>query len=233
MIYHKTMTTILLIEDDPAVARSLSKGLRRDGYEVIWKSLGEEGIAYAHKKPPHLIILDLRLPDISGFDVCRRMRQAGMHQPIIVLSVQSDEVDKILGLEIGADDYMTKPFSLRELLTRIRAQLRRAYGEFASGQRHLLFIGDLTIDLSRNQVKRLDTPLDLTPTEFKLFIFLAQHPDQALSRQQIVEAVWGFDAEAANIVNVYIRRLREKVELDPSRPILILTVPGVGYRLVG
>ena len=227
--------TILLIEDDPAVARSLSKGLQRDGYEVVWKSLGEEGIAYARKTPPHLIILDVRLPDMSGFDVCRRMRQAGMHQPILMLPVQSDEVDKILGLEIGADDYMTKPFSLRELLTRIRALLRRAYGEFASGQSHVLLVGSLTIDLNRSQVKRDDERLDLTPTEFKLLVFLAQHPGQALSRTQIVESIWGYGAELENAgaVNVYIRRLREKVEPDPGRPTLILTVPGVGYRLVG
>jgi DNA-binding response OmpR family regulator len=226
-------TNILLIEDDPAVARSLSKGLQRDGYNVVWKSLGEDGISHAHKYRPHLIILDVRLPDGSGFDVCRRLRQAGLHQPILILTVQSDEIDKILGLEIGADDYMTKPFSLRELLTRIRALLRRSYGEFASVHSDLLLVGDLTIDLNRSEVKRLDDRLELTPTEFKLFVFLAQHPGQALTRNQITDAIWGVDEQAANAVNVYIRRLREKVEVDPSRPTLILTVPGVGYRLVG
>jgi two-component system response regulator ResD len=226
-------TNILLIEDDPAVARSLSKGLQRDGYNVVWKSLGEDGISHAHKYRPHLIILDVRLPDGSGFDVCRRLRQAGLHQPILILTVQSDEIDKILGLEIGADDYMTKPFSLRELLTRIRALLRRSYGEFASVHSNLLLVGDLTIDLNRSEVKRLDDRLELTPTEFKLFVFLAQHPGQALTRNQITDAIWGVDEQAANAVNVYIRRLREKVEVDPSRPTLILTVPGVGYRLVG
>lgn len=229
------MTTILLIEDDPAVARSLSKGIEREGYDVVWKSLGEDGIAYARRKPPHLIILDVRLPDGSGFDVCRRMRQAGMHQPILFLTVQSDEIDRILGLEIGADDYMTKPFSLRELLTRIRALLRRAYGEFAGTHSNVLLVGDLAIDLNRNEVKLHDERLDLTPTEFKLLVFLAQHPGQALARAQIVEAIWGYggELESASAVNVYIRRLREKVELDPSRPSLILTVPGIGYRMVG
>jgi DNA-binding response OmpR family regulator len=225
---------ILLIEDDPAVALSLRKGLERDGYEVVWKSQGEDGISYAQRRPPHLIILDVRLPDGSGFDICRRMRQAGMHQPILILTAQSDEIDKILGLEIGADDYMTKPFSLRELLTRIRVLLRRAYGEFASAHSNLLLVGSLTIDLNRNEVKRHDEQLDLTPTEFKLLVFLAQHPGQALSRTQIIEAIWrnGAELESASTVNVYIRRLREKVELDPSRPMQILTVPGVGYRLV-
>lgn len=227
-------TTILLIEDDPAVARSLSKGLQRDGYEVVWKSLGEEGLAYARKNPPHLIILDVRLPDGSGFDVCRRMRQAGIHQPILILTAQGDEIDKILGLEIGADDYMTKPFSLRELLTRIRALLRRAYGEFASVHSNILLVGDLMIDLSRSEAKRHDKRIDLTPTEFKLLVFLAQHPDQALSRSQIATAIWeyGAESESTGALNVYIRRLREKVELNASRPTMILTVPGVGYRLV-
>jgi DNA-binding response OmpR family regulator len=231
----ESKTTILLIEDDPAVARSLSKGLEREGYEVVWKSKGEDGIAYTNKNPPHLIILDVRLPDGSGFDFCRRLRQAGMHQPILILTVQSDEIDKILGLEIGADDYMTKPFSLRELLTRIRALLRRTYGEFSSAHSNLLLVGGLTIDLNRSEVKRYEERLELTPTEFKLLVFLAQHPGQALARKQITEAIWGYGAEleSANAVNVYIRRLRQKVELDPSRPVLILTVPGVGYRLVG
>jgi DNA-binding response OmpR family regulator len=226
---------ILLIEDDPAVARSLRKGLERDGYEVVWKSQGEDGMVYAQKRSPHLIILDIRLPDGSGFDFCRRLRQAGMHQPILILTAQSDEIDKILGLEIGADDYMTKPFSLRELLTRIRALLRRTYGEFATTHSNLLFVGSLTIDLNRREVKRYEEQLELTPTEFKLLVFLAQHPGQALSRKQITEAIWGYGAEleSANAVNVYIRRLRQKVEHDPSRPVLILTVPGVGYRLVG
>ena len=228
-------TKILLIEDDLAVARSLRKGLEREGYEVVWRSLGEEGIAYAQKRPPHLIILDVRLPDGSGFDFCRRMRQKGMHQPILILTAQSEEIDKILGLEIGADDYMTKPFSLRELLTRIRVLLRRSYGEFAISQSNILIAGDLVIDLGRNEVKRYDNRINLTPTEYKLLVFLAQHPGQALSRNQIVNVIWGYgaDLENAGSVNVYIRRLREKVELDPSRPVLILTVPGVGYRLVG
>lgn len=227
--------SILLIEDDPAVARSLKDGLERDGYTVTWKSSGAEGIQVARQSHPHLVILDVRLPDSSGFDICRQMRQLGLHQPILMLTVRQDELDKVLGLEMGADDYMTKPYSLRELLSRVRALLRRAYGEFSSADSDRLYVGDLLIDRGRNQVWRGQHQFLLTPTEFKILLFLARHPGQALSRGQIVEAVWGYDADVENerTVNVHVRRLREKVELDPGRPTLILTVPGVGYRLVG
>jgi DNA-binding response OmpR family regulator len=225
---------ILIIEDDPAVAQSLQAGLEREGYRVVWKNKGGEGLRYARDHNPHLIILDVRLPDGPGFDVCRQMRQWGLHQPILMLTVQQEELDKILGLEMGADDYMTKPYSLRELKSRVRALLRRAYGEFSTTDAERIYVADLIIDRSRNQVLRGQEALNLTPTEFKLLVFLARHPGQALSRSQIVEAVWGYDAdvESERTVNVHIRRLREKIELDPSRPALVLTVPGVGYRLV-
>ncbi|MBL7183865.1 MAG: response regulator transcription factor [Anaerolineae bacterium] len=184
---------------------------------------------------PHLILLDVRLPDGSGFDFCRQMRQLGLRQPIVMLTVHREEIDKVLGLEMGADDYVTKPYSLRELLSRIRAQLRRAYGELAAADADLLYAGDLVIDRGRGQVRRGNEIINLTPTEFRLLVFLARHPGQALSRAQILDAVWGYEAdvESERTVNVHIRRLREKVELDPSRPSLILTVPGIGYRLVG
>jgi DNA-binding response OmpR family regulator len=182
-----------------------------------------------------LIILDVRLPDQSGFDVCRELRRQGLHQPIIMLTARQDEVDKVLGLEMGADDYVTKPYSLRELLSRVRAQLRRAYGEFSAADANLLYAGDLVLDLGRGQVKREETILNLTPTEFRLLALLARHPGQALSRAQILDAVWGYavEVEDERLVNVHVRRLREKIEVDPSRPSLILTVPGIGYRLVG
>lgn len=228
-------TNILLIEDDPAVARSLQDGLTRDGgYPVTWKATGAEGIRYAREQNPHLIILDVRLPDGSGFDFCRQLRQLGLRQPILMLTVQRDETDKVLGLEMGADDYVTKPYSLRELLSRVRAQLRRAYGELSSADADLLHVGDLVIDRGRGQVWRSNQLILLTPTEFRLLVYLAQHPNQALSRTQILDAVWGYDADvdSERTVNVHIRRLREKVELEPSSPTLIMTVPSMGYRLV-
>jgi DNA-binding response OmpR family regulator len=225
---------ILLIEDDPAIAASLKDGLERAGYEVIWESSGAEGVDFARSNQLHLIILDVRLPDGSGFDFCREMRQAGLRQPVIMLTARREEVDKVLGLEMGADDYVTKPFSLPELLSRIRAQLRRAYGQFAEAGTNQLHIGGLVIDRERGQVVRNNQALSLTPTEFRLLVYLAQHRGHALSRAQILDAVWGYDSdvESERIVNVHIRRLREKVERDPGRPALILTVPGIGYRLV-
>lgn len=226
---------ILVIEDDPAVGRVLQESLKRDGYQVTWQATGGEGVAFARDHNPHLVILDVRLPDGSGFDFCRQMRNLGLRQPILILTVYSDDVDKVLGLEMGADDYLTKPYNFRELLARVRALLRRAYGELATAGGDLIYAGDLVIDRSRGQVSRGNQTLNLTPTEFRLLVHLAQHAGQALSRNQLLDAVWGYEAEAAddNTVMVHIRRLRQKVELDPSRPQLILTVPGIGYRFVG
>jgi len=226
---------LLLIEDDPAVGKSLRTGLEQEGYQVAWKETGAEGIDHARRRNPHLIILDVRLPDLTGFDVCRQLRQSGLRQPILMLTARSEEVDKVLGLEMGADDYVTKPFGLRELISRIRAQLRRAYGELAATGADVLYAGDLVIDRTQVQVRRGERIIDLTPTEFRLLDYLARHPGQALSRAQILDAVWGYetDVESEQAVSVYIRRLREKVELDPSHPTLILTVLGVGYKLTG
>lgn len=228
-----THNHILIIEDDPAVASSLQAGLEREAYQVAWYQTGADGLRYARDHSPHLIILDVRLPDGSGFDICRQMRQNGVRQPIIMLTVQKDEMDKILGLEMGADDYVTKPYSLRELRSRVRAQLRRAYGELSNADADTFYVGDLWIDRGRGLVMRGDHQIFLTPTEFRLLVFLARHRGQALTRVQLLDAVWGYDSdvESERIVNVHIRRLREKIEPDPSQPTFILTVPGIGYRL--
>ena len=224
---------ILVIEDDPAIGQSLLEGLKHYGFQAELRSDGTSGMIHAKQHATHLIILDLRLPDGSGFDFCRRMRQAGLSQPIIMLTAQQDETDKVLGLEMGADDYVTKPFSLRELVSRIRAQLRRAYGEYSVAESTAIVINDLVFDQATGQVRRGDEAINLTPTEFRLLIYLARHRGQALTRGQIVEAVWGYapDVESEKTVNVHIRRLREKIELKPDQPALILTVPGIGYRL--
>jgi DNA-binding response OmpR family regulator len=224
---------ILVIEDDPAIGQSLQDGFKQHGFQASLCKTGSSGVEHAQKHSPHLIVLDIRLPDGSGFDVCRQMRSLGLHQPIIMLTAQHDEVDKVLGLEMGADDYMTKPFSLRELVSRVRAQLRRAYGDYSSAESAVLVINDLVLEPGTGQLRRGDENISLTPTEFRLLLYLARHRGQALTRSQIVEAVWGFapDIESEKTVNVHVRRLREKIELKPDQPSLILTVPGIGYRL--
>ena len=225
--------TILVIEDDPAVGEALVEGIGSEGYQVHWETTGGGGVAFARDHSPQLVVLDVRLPDGNGFDFCRQMRTLGLRQPILMLTVQSDQMDKVLGLEMGADDYLTKPYHLRELIARIRSLLRRAYGEFASTEADILYAGDLTIDRTRATVTRDGRSLNLTPTEFRLLVFLAQHPGQVFSRGQLIENVWGSDADFYDdkTVSVHVRRLREKIEHEPSDPAVVLTVPGIGYRL--
>jgi two-component system response regulator MtrA len=229
------MQRILLIEDDPAIGQSLMDGFKHHGFESNLCTTGSGGVEFAKRHSPHLIVLDIRLPDGSGFDFCKQLRTAGLKQPIIMLTAQQEEVDKVLGLEMGADDYVTKPFGLRELVSRVRAQLRRAYGDYAAGESDSVAIGDLVLDPATGQVRRGELAIGLTPIEFRLLNHLARHRGQALSRAQIVEAVWGYapDLESEKSVNVHIRRLREKIELKPEEPSIILTVPGIGYRLIG
>jgi len=228
-----SMNRILVIEDDPAVGQSLAEGIGREGYDVHWEATGTGGVEYARDHGPHLVILDVRLPDGSGFDFCKQMRTTGLRQPILLLTVQSDEVDKVLGLEMGADDYLTKPYRLRELIARIRSLLRRAYGEFSSTESDVLYVADLVIDRTRGTVSRGERQLSLTPIEFRILVFLAQHPGQVFSRSQLIEQVWGFppDLYDDKSVNAHIRRLREKIEADPGDPRIVLTVTGLGYRL--
>ncbi len=227
------MSNILVIEDDPAVAEGLVEGIGREGFDVHWESTGGGGVTWAKEHSPHLVVLDVRLPDGSGFDFCRQIRQAGLRMPVLMLTVQSDEVDKVLGLEMGADDYLTKPYRLRELIARIRALMRRSYGELATAEADVLYVGDLVVDRTSARVTRAGAELYLTPTEFRLLVFLAQHPGQAFSRGQLIEHVWGSDSELYDdkTVSVHVRRLREKIEPDPGDPSYILTVPGIGYRL--
>ncbi len=226
---------ILVVEDDAAVAAALVEGIGREGYQVGHEATAAGAVAHVRAQHPHLIVLDVRLPDGSGFDVCRELRRTGARQPILMLTVQADEVDQVLGLEAGADDYVAKPYRLRELLARIRALLRRSYGDLAAGDADLLYAGDLVIDRASARVSRDGTIIDLTPTELRLLVFLAQHPGQVLSRDQLLENVWGFGADLIDekTVNVHVRRLRTKIELDPDAPAIVLTVPGLGYRLAG
>jgi len=225
---------ILVIEDDRAVARSLYDGLSMEGYLVQISYSGTQGITTARQFQPHLVILDVRLPDGSGFDFCRQIRQMGFYQPVLILTVRDDDMDKVLGLEIGADDYMTKPYHPRELHARVRALLRRAYGEFSMAESRLIFIRDLTIDALRATVTRNGVAVNLSPTEYRLFVHMARHPGQVFTRSQLISCMRGHETEEtadSQTITVYIRRLREKLENDPAHPDLILTVPGIGYRL--
>lgn len=225
--------TVLLVEDERAVARGLEYALRAEGYTVHWAQTGKAALAFVQTVAPHLIILDIRLPDRSGFDICRQLRNEGKLQPVLMLTARDEEVDKVLGLELGADDYMVKPYGTRELLSRVRALLRRAYGEFAaqpSGQ--LIRYGALEIDPQRLSVALEGTNVELTPIEFRLLYHLSSHPQQPFSRSQLIEQVWGYDSsvEAERTVDVHIRHLRQKLEADPAQPRWIITVRGAGYK---
>jgi DNA-binding response OmpR family regulator len=225
---------ILIVEDEPAVARGLQYGLEVEGFKVFWAETGQKALDLAQKQTPHLILLDIRLPDISGLDVCRQLRAGGARQPILMLTARDEAIDKVLGLELGADDYVVKPYDLRELIARIRSLLRRAYGELSerSGGERIAF-GEVGIDLEGLQVTRGGEQVFLTPTEFRLLRHLASNPNRPISRAALIEAVWGYSGGIGSdrTVDVHIRHLREKLEDDPASPKLILTVRGMGYRL--
>jgi DNA-binding response OmpR family regulator len=224
---------ILVVEDERAVARGLEYGLQSEGYALLVAETGERALDLARTKDPHLIVLDLRLPDVSGFDVCRQLRAEGRRMPILMLTARDEEVDKVLGLELGADDYVVKPYSLRELLSRIRALLRRAYGDLAvasKGER--IIFGQVEVDLERLLVSRGGQLVELTPTEFRLLRYLVTHPNRPFSRESLIEAVWGYDGTigSARTVDVHLRHLRKKLEDDPSNPRWLVTVRGIGYK---
>jgi two-component system response regulator VicR len=224
---------ILIVEDERAVARGLEYGLRAEGFETLWAATGQQALDLVHSQNPQLLLLDIRLPDISGFDVCRQLRAEGRRQPILMLTARDEETDRVLGLELGADDYVVKPYSLREVISRVRALLRRAYGELAaaSGGARLGF-GDVVLDLERLQVYRGGQLVYLTPIEFRLLRYLVSNPERPFSRAELIEAVWGYDSEVSHdrTVDVHVRHLREKLEEDPARPRWLVTVWGIGYK---
>jgi DNA-binding response OmpR family regulator len=228
--------TILVVEDEPAVARGLEYGLSAEGFTVLVANDGASALEIARgsqeRPAPHLMLLDIRLPDMSGFDVCRALREEGRALPILMVTARDEEVDKVLGLELGADDYIVKPFSFRELLSRVRAALRRAYGELSSGAgAEKVSFGDVVVDLQRMRVDKAGHAVLLTPTEYRLLRHLATHPDQVFSRDSLLEIVWGYDSsvDSQRTVDVHVRHLREKLESDPALPRWLVTVRGAGY----
>jgi DNA-binding response OmpR family regulator len=230
---------VLVVEDDLTLRETLEYNLARQGYEVHTAADGQTALDIARQERPDLLVLDIMLPGLDGFEVCRILRQE-MSVPILMLTARDEEVDKVVGLEIGADDYMTKPFSMRELLARIKAQLRRvrltredaAAVESSAISDEKIIVGDLTIDSARHEALRGEEPLSLKPKEYELLVFLARNRGLVLSRDLILERVWGWDyGGGSRTVDVHVRWLREKIEPDPANPTRIVTVRGVGYRL--
>lgn len=225
-----TMTKILVVDDDRDLCTLVSIILSKDGYEVEPAYDGPSGLKMAVRLQPDLILLDIMMPDDSGWDVCEQLRRIS-NVPIIFLSARGAERDIVRGLQLGADDYITKPFRRHELVARIETVLRRARTAPQEGDT-LFHIGDLTINQTRWEVQRAGAPIQLTPTEFRLLLLLAQRNGRPVSHKEILTAVWGAEREEnLNLLKVYIRQLRRKIELDPELPQYVLTKRGVGYRL--
>jgi DNA-binding response OmpR family regulator len=226
---------ILIVEDDINLLETLRYNFTREGYDVIPATDGAEAIEKARSREPDIIVLDLMLPVMSGIEVCRVLRKE-MTVPIIMLTAKAEETDKVIGLELGADDYITKPFSMRELLARVRAALRRidmSGAQPAVGQR-VIRIDGLEIDIARHRVTRDTNAIELSPKEFDLLAFLAANRGFVFTREKLLEKVWGYDfAGDTRTVDVHIRWLRQKVEADPMKPRLIITIRGTGYKLEG
>lgn len=222
---------ILVIEDEEPISRLISYNLAKEGYEIMASADGLDALCKIRSEDPDLIILDIMLPGMDGYDICRTIRKENILIPIIMLSAKDEELDKILGLELGGDDYITKPFSPRELVARVRALLRRAQVSREAPDNEVLSIDRIKIDLARHEVKLDQSVIQLTPKEFELLVYLIRHRGKVLSRDMLLDKVWDYDfAGDTRIVDVHISRLREKIETDPKNPGCIQTVRGVGYR---
>jgi len=221
--------TILVADDEPTLVATLKYNLERDSYEVITAADGEGALAAARARRPDLVLLDLMMPGLNGLEVCRILRRE-MQVPILILTARGAEADKVAGLEIGADDYVTKPFSMRELMARVRALLRRSENAPAADL-EIVSSGDLTIDIRKRVASRDGSGLPLKPKEFELLSFFARNPGQAFTRDQLLNQIWGYDyAGDTRTVDVHVRWLRQKIEEEPERPTRLITVRGVGYR---
>jgi len=226
------MKKVLVVDDEPTLVATLKYNLEREGYQVITASDGDSGLSLARSDRPDLVVLDLMLPAIDGFEVCRLLRRE-MTVPILMLTAKADEVDKVVGLELGADDYVTKPFSMRELLARVRALLRRAETAPAV-EMELLAVGDLQVDLRRREASRQGRVLTLKPKEYELLLFLLRNRGRAFTREQLLDQIWGYDfAGDTRTVDVHVRWLRQKIEDEPAKPTRLITIRGVGYRFDG
>lgn len=223
---------ILVVDDDPKILKVVGEALRQESYQVVTAPDGETALQVCRQHPLDLLVLDVTMPGIDGLEVCGRLRAGGSQVPILILSARGDETDRVVGFRLGADDYLTKPFSISELVLRVRAILRRAGGMSpvqASGDR--ISAGPLEMDRTTHTASVRGETLDLTPREFEMLWLLASHPGQVFSREHLLERIWRseFDGDQS-AVTVYVRRLREKVEKNPSDPAHVKTVWGIGYK---
>jgi DNA-binding response OmpR family regulator len=224
------MARVLVVDDEATLVATLRFNLEKEGYEVDSASDGPSALEQARANNPDLVILDLLLPGLSGLDVCRILRKEST-VPIIILTAKGEEVDKVVGLELGADDYVTKPFGMQELMARVRRHLRRSVTTQSTQIEPVLEAGPLVVDLVRRQVTKDGLEIDLKPKEFELLAYFIRHREQVLSRNQLLEGVWGYEAFGqTRTVDVHVGRLREKIEDEPGRPTRIVTVRNIGYR---
>ena len=227
------MEKILIVEDEQDLARALELNLTEEGFRVVKAARGDLAINLALKENPHLVLLDVMLPGMNGLDVCRELRRKGFEAPIIMLTAKAEEVDRVVGLEIGADDYVTKPFSMRELLARIRVRLRRQPPR-AAETLPLYRFGDVEIDFQKFQATRKGKPLELTPKEFDIMRLLIRHRGEVVTRERMLNEVCGYEAyPTTRTVDSHIVKLRQKIETDPTNPKYVLSIYGEGYKFVG
>jgi DNA-binding response OmpR family regulator len=221
---------ILVVEDEIGIAMALEDDLKQEGYEVEMSGNGEDASRLARERAFDLVLLDVMLPGKDGFEVCRDLRRAGLRIPIILLTAKTQEAEKVMGLELGADDYVTKPYSPRELRARIKAALRRSSGEVPEVYR----FADLEVDFTRHEVRRAGAPVSFTPVEFKLLAALVRHRGRVLTRQQLLDEVWGRDTFVTDrVVDNQVANLRKKIEPAPNEPRYLLSIRGAGYRFDG
>lgn len=235
---------ILIVEDEPSLQETLAYNLEKQGYTVEAVGDGRIALEAARRLHPDLILLDIMLPGLDGVEVCKTLRRESFQVPIIMLTARDDEIDRVVGLEVGADDYLTKPFSMRELIARVKAQLRRTQiireelekikTDVPAAKQEILTLENMTINITRREVMLNNAPLPLKPQEYDLLLFFAEHKGHMLSREFVLERVWGWDYVGdSRTVDVHVRWLRQKIETDPANPTRIVTVRGGGYRFEG
>jgi two-component system alkaline phosphatase synthesis response regulator PhoP len=225
------MTRVLVVEDDDSMARALTDGFQYEGYDVVLARDGAAGLRLATESHPDVVILDVMLPKMSGLDVCKQLRADGSRVPILMLTARGQEIDKVLGLKLGADDYVTKPFGFLELVARVEALLRRVRGDAGlDGYR----FGDVTIDFKQHAVHKAGAPVELSPRELRLLRYLVEHRGEVVGRDQLLDAVWDYDnPPLTRTVDMHVAKLRRKIEDEPTEPRWIVTVHRVGYKFTG